>query len=270
MRSGSAAAALKVSLMACGLAFALVLWTQAAVMAEVPLLVALGSIGSVLGDSHIGHAWLAGTAALAMLAGMGDLSKAGLRRSRLVAATGCGVLFAASKSWTSHAGASGELVPFVVDWVHLVSASVWAGAVFLATVLVLREPRPIGMADREACAAFVEALSATATWSLAGVLATGAFNAWRGLGGSLGSLWASGYGQLLLAKLVLVAIAIALGAHNRFRVMPSLLGELRSTRSTSHALTRVFHRVLCLESFVLLAVLAAAAALSNSAPPSSV
>ena len=260
--------ALRTSLVICGLAFALLLWTEAAAMSEVPLLSAGGAIGDVLAHTHFGHAWILGSAALLVLASISNLREHWLGPSRLMTAVGCALLFAASKSWMSHAGSSGQLLPFVIDWVHLVSVSIWAGAVFVATAVVLRRPHPVGLGERSACAAFVEYLSAVATWSLVAVLVTGAFSAWRGLGGSTQALFSSTYGQILLAKLVLVALAVALGAHNRFVGMPPLLNGLRLPQSSSPGPQQAFYRVLFLESVVLVAVLVAAADLSTSAPPS--
>lgn len=267
-QSRSTAAVMEVGLIASVCAFALLLWTQAADLTELPLLGALTSIGTVVLHTHVGHAWLIGTSALVLSFGATFLHGQLRARGWLVTAvSACAFLFAGAKSWMGHAGASGELLPFVVDWVHLVAVSVWAGAVFLATVVILRGPDPLSAEDRGATAIYVETLSATATWSLAGVLVTGAVSAWRGLGGSSHLLVSSTYGQVLLAKLVLVAIAVGLGAHNRLVAMPRLLHELRAPHPSSGAARRAFHRVLCLESAVLVGALCAAAVLSTSAPP---
>jgi len=244
------------------------LWTEAAVMSEQPMLNAAGSVGTVLMRTHVGHAWIIGAAALLTLALSPLLPwREPVDRRRLGLAIACAAAFAASKSWASHAGASGDLLPFIVDWVHLLCVSVWAGVVFVAAAAVLREPMPVDLLERTECARFVETLSTTATWSLAGVVVTGAFSSWRGLGGSIGPLISSTYGEILLVKLALVASAVALGAHNRFAVMPRLLTSIRAPSQSFDALLRTFGRVLDVETFVLLAVLLAAAALGTTAPP---
>lgn len=277
-RSGSAwsrsrfeatATVLNRALAASVLTFALLLWTQTAAFAELPLLSALGSIGAVVRGTRFGHAWVIGTAVLVLTLGFAR-SRRGWSGPGpfLRASTACVVLFAAAKSWTSHAGASGALLPFVVDWVHLVSVSVWAGAVFIGAGVVLRAPQPVGLAERGTCASYIQALSTTATWSLAAVLVTGVFTVWRGLNGEASLLFSSSYGAVLVTKLVLVALAVALGAQNRFFVMPRLLKELRAPEPSSSPSPPTFHRVLCVESLVLVAVFCAAAALSSSAPPS--
>ena len=267
-RSQSTAAVMQAALVATGCAFALLLWTQAAELSELPLLDAVPSISAVVLHSHVGHAWLIGTGALVLSLGATFLhphqqASGGLARAAAVGA----VLFAGAKSWMGHAGASGELLPFLVDWVHLVAVSVWAGAVFLATGVVLSGPAPSGVEERGANAVYVRTLSKTATWSVSALLATGVFNAWRGLGGSTQPLLSSIYGQVLLAKLVLVAIAVGLGAHNRFIAMPRLLNDLRASEPSPSAASRAFYRVLWIESVVLVGALWAAAGLSTSALP---
>ena len=47
---------------------------------------------------------------------------------------------------------------------------------------------------------------------------------------SLSALWQTSYGQLLLAKLFLVAITLTIGAYNFRRVQPQLVNELGSAR----------------------------------------
>jgi len=88
---------------------------------------------------------------------------------------------------------------------------------------------------------------------------TGGATAWHGLGGSLAPLapaTASAWGVALDLKLVLVAIAVALGGFNRWVVLPSL-----------PAAWCRFAWVLRLEAGVLAAVLVVAAILANGEPP---
>ena len=267
-QSDATGAVLKVALVACLLAFALLLWAEAAVLSELPLLGALGAIGTVVMRTHVGHAWLVGTSALVLSLGVTLLRKHWRSAAGLVgAAVACAVVFAGAKSWMGHAGSSSELLPFVVDWVHLVAVSVWAGTVLLAVAVVLRGRDPRAVPDRGACASYIEVLSTTAAWSLAVVLGTGSLSAWRGVHGSSGLLFASAYGQVLLAKLVLVALAAAMGAQNRFFFMPRFLTDLRAPEPSSAAHRKPFYSVLCLESAVLVGALCAAAVLSSTAPP---
>jgi hypothetical protein len=147
LQSASTVTVLKAALMASVGAFALLLWTAAADLFELGLVSALGSIGTVALRTHVGHAWLLGTSALVLSIGVAFSHKHLQGPAELIgAASGCALVFAGAKSWMGHAGASGELLPLMVDWVHLVSVSVWAGAVFLGTVVVLRAPLPSAVA----------------------------------------------------------------------------------------------------------------------------
>ena len=244
------------------------LWILAALFSELPLLESVGSIGKILPQTHAGRAWVVGTTALAVLL-LSLRPRRGRPRNSRVLALGavCAVLFAGSRSWASHAGATGDLLAFAIDWAHLVSVSLWAGLVGISARVALRDPLPQYLREKNECAHFVQALSDTATGSLAVLVLTGVFSAWRSLGGSLAPLLSSNYGLILLMKLALVAVAAALGAHNRFAAMPSLLASLRARSSSISAPYQKFLRVLSTESGVLLAILVVAAMLSTSSPP---
>lgn len=243
------------------------LWILAALISELPLLESLGSVDKILLQAHAGRAWAVGITALVVV--LIVRPRKGRQQNGTVLAVGgaCAVLFAASTSWASHAGATGDLFAFAVDWAHLVSVSVWAGMVGISATVVLRGPVPHYFREKSECAGFVQALSDMATASLAVVVLTGAFSSWRSLGGSMTALVSSSYGGILLVKLALVAVAAGLGARNRFAAMPSLLASLRARNSTFSVPYRKFVRTLSTESRVLLVVLALAAALSTSSPP---
>ncbi|MFC6520626.1 CopD family protein [Undibacterium arcticum] len=84
--------------------------------------------------------------------------------------------------------------------------------------------------------------------------------------GSLDNLSGNAYGRALTIKLWLVALAVGLGAFNRFIGFPAVV----TPDSRAIPLPVAMHRlvfILRLESFVLLGVLIAAAALSGEAPP---
>jgi putative copper resistance protein D len=244
------------------------LWLQAAVMADVPLREALPAVGSVLSQSHYGAAWRIGAAGLGVaLIAAGWPPRAAPRPCSALVAAGV-VAFAYSRSLLGHAGAHGDATWGVgVDMVHLLLVSLWAGEVFVGA-FVLSAACDAG--DRQERARWVETLSSSAAWALAGIVATGVLNAWRTSGGAIGPLVGSGYGIALLVKLVLVGIAVALGGVNRLLVMPQLLPALRGGGSMPvERLLRRFLNTLRVETVVLAAVLLLAAVLSASPPPGS-
>lgn len=101
---------------------------------------------------------------------------------------------------------------------------------------------------------------------------TGAYNAYRGLE-SLNNLLGNSYGNALTIKLCLVAVAVGLGAFNRFIGFPAVVEIANSPNSTGaqgKASPRAMHRlvfVLRLESLALLGMLTAAAVLTAESPP---
>ena len=225
---------------------------QAIAMSDSGPVPGLLGVGGVILDTGFGRAWAVATLALAA-----GLAIATARRYRPVPLRALGIAIttaAVAHAIAGHAGANGFdwLVPTMA--VHLLATGLWAGGVFAAVLAVLH-----GAAPAVDGARYAGRLSALATAALAGVVATGLASAWHGLGGSLAPLapaTAPAWGQVLDVKLALVATAIALGAFNRFVVMPSL-----------PAAWPRFVRVLRIEAAVLLAVLVAAACLANGEPP---
>ena len=136
----------------------------------------------------------------------------------------CAGIALASLAWTGHAAVT-EGVPGtlhrVADIVHLLAAAAWIGA-----LVALLDTLAQALDDDNALAAARRALSGFA-WAgsllVALVIATGVVNGgmilgWQGLG----LLPATLYGQLLIAKLTLLAAMLGLAAANRWRLAPRL------------------------------------------------
>jgi putative copper resistance protein D len=245
------------------LSYIAVLWLEAASMAEVPVAAAFPAVQSVISGTHYGLAWMIGAGALLLLA----LSLPG-RRGTAAAAVRLLALatFLYSRSMVSHAAAGGDFTWAVAaDWMHLVLVSVWVGGVLVAGLAALRA-EPADPQSRLECAAYVRALSRSATIALAGIAVTGAFGIWRGLG-AIGNAVGNPYATILLLKLVLVLCAAALGGLNRFIVMPALLKQLRQAGPAQAGAGRRFALVLRVEAVLLIAALVAAAFLGSTSPP---
>ncbi len=225
---------------------------QAIAMTELPPIDALRAVGGVVAGTGFGHAWAVATLALVACVALAHVKR---YRPMPLRWLGVGVaVVAVAHADAGHAGANGFdwLLPTMA--VHALATGLWAGGVFAAVLAVLH-----GAAHAIDGPRYAARLSALATAALAGVVATGLASAWHGLGGSLAPLApASGspWGFALDVKLALVATAVALGAFNRFLVLPSL----------PSAWPR-FVRVLRIEAVVLLAALVAAAWLANGEPP---
>lgn len=169
-------------------------------------------------------------------------------------------------SVTGHAGEDGLLtVANMVNWLHLVSISLWGGAVIVYAVVVMPEIRKQGDSGQAATA--IGRLSTLATMALGVVLLSGIFNSWRQLN-ELSELWTTSYGWVLMTKLVLVAIMMLIGALNRFHWVPKLLAWQRDRGESWGAPAHHLLQVLRLDSALFIAILMAAVVLGFQPPPS--
>jgi copper transport protein len=165
---------------------------------------ALPQLGTVAFGTVYGALWLARMGSLAVVA-------ATYRRTATARAGGLGVaiiLFAIASAANGHALASGT-PPLVVlavasDALHLLAAAVWT-----AGVLVFATGIPVEIAT-------IRRFTTIATASVVVLLVTGLAGTIIHAG-SLGSLLASPYGRLVLAKSALLIPLVALGYRNARR-----------------------------------------------------
>lgn len=247
-------------------------WLQAAAigdaMGEAPLFEAGATARILLRDTHFGHVALAGMAAWCVVAAA-CWRAAPHGRARL-ALIGLGLAaWAWSRSAVAHAGSKGDLSFDVAnDGVHLLAACLWVGMVLFAGWVQLPS---IGapVQQRHAAARWLAAMSSTATVALAVVVLTGLLKVWTN-GSGLATLVSSDYGLALGSKLALVAMAVALGGFNRFRVLPALFDDLRHRDGCveRRPWRDRLKTILRLGALVLLLVVVAAAVLAGTEPPS--
>ena len=197
---------------------------EAASMSGLPLWEAIGlnTLGLVLSKTLFGRLWIL---RFVFVVGIGLLllaiARSSERRYRLRIQSGALVLagaYLATLAWAGHAAAARgpeRSVQIVSDFVHLLAAGAWLGAL-PGLVFLLGRAHALGMAAQ-----------ATRRFSIVGMVSVGALilsgciNAWF-LVGSVPALIGTGYGQLLLAKLALVVLMVSLAAVNRFHLSPRL------------------------------------------------
>lgn len=245
MRRGDIAAAF-----GCLLGGGVALWAAAAMMAGVDLREAAAMLPMMLSETAYGRA---GSLAVAAVFAAGLIlaysNKLWAGAGALVAL----VIFVLGRASISHAGEHGMLsFALVVEALHLALAGVWLGGVALAAWLVVPAARRRGVL----VARYLQQLSLAATVALAGIVASGAWNAYQRLSAPI-DLVAHPYGIALTIKLLLVAAAAGLGAYNKFIGFPS---EERSGAGPALLVLRV-------ESVLLFGALLAAAALTIQQPP---
>lgn len=108
---------------------------------------------------------------------------------------------------------------------HVLSAICWTGGLLAVMTLLATQ--------RELLAEALPRFSRLATYCVFTVAVTGAFNGWFELYRTPGVHWyaalfTTGYGWILLGKLVCVGGAATLGAYTRFRLLPGIAARRRT------------------------------------------
>jgi copper transport protein len=242
-------------------------WCLAAVglaAAAPALLLSIGCTGGLLSAAPAAGlfdraVWAAGwsssfgTSAMLALAGVLFFAAAyALPGRKALALAGTG-LFLSAFLLTGHAAvAEPRWLFFPAMAVHLLAAAFWFGSA-IALALLLAETGP-----REA-APVVRRFSAIAVPGVGLLLLAGVALAAIQLG-SLHALGATGYGRILLGKLVAVALLLLLAACNKWRYTPRLAaGDLAAHRD--------LRRFVRAELALMLLVLLLTAILTQTAPP---
>lgn len=166
------------------------------------------------------------------------------------------VVVAYARAATGHAADRGFLsLAVLVHTGHVLTGCLWAGSV-VAAVRFIDDWRTWTLPAQRWLA---HRLSDIATVVVPLVAATGIANAFRTLGGAM-HVWDSPYLWILVAKLVLVGAAVALGSWNRWVWMVRLDHD---RAGSLHG----FVTVLAIEAVTLVGVLLLAARLGTTATP---
>jgi copper transport protein len=137
---------------------------------------------------------------------------------------------------------------------------VWVGGLGSLVLLGGRAGRHLDRPDRtRLAAAAIPRFSRVAIWGVAIVIATGSLNAVIGLE-SVSDLWKVTYGRVILAKIVMLLVALALAARHLL-VTPRRLADERGDAATTS-----FGRTAVLELCALTAAVALAAGLVALVP----
>lgn len=164
------------------------------------------------------------------------------------------VLLIVSESFIGHTSSvEPRIVVLVSDAVHMLAGGLWAAGAFLLASTLWRRHRRGEPTDARLLAT---RFSVVASASLVAVSLTGIVLAWSILDGFAG-LWSTGFGRILLLKVVLVAIVAGVGAYNHRVMVPLLAGDDRSVdarfRVIMTAEAALFGLVLLATSFLVVA-----------------
>jgi putative copper export protein/methionine-rich copper-binding protein CopC/streptogramin lyase len=159
-----------------------------------------------------------------------------LLKRELVAILIVGVLILLTTSLMGHGAAvtSGAQVPITIDFVHNLAASIWIGGVFyLALVLVPKLRQDRNLDTRSKCSILcitIPRFSTLPVVVMGIIVITGPFLLYM-LEDDLNMTLASLYGKALLAKLIVAAIMLGLGAYNQRTIHKKALNVLALTQN---------------------------------------
>ena len=116
---------------------------------------------------------------------------------------------------SGHAGAEAAILPILADWAHVVAAGAWGGGLLL---LAIAAPPTLRSVDGDARAALLTGVTRRFTRialvALAVLVATGALAGIQ-LAGSVRAIPESDWGRVLIAKVLIVAVAVAVAGLSR-------------------------------------------------------
>jgi len=219
-------------------------------MAGMSLASAVGFVPQVLAETHAGGVfeWFLPVALVVLLGAWIPLPQ--LIRTAML------WLFAAIllllQALLSHAIDKGVLAVSVY-FVHEVAAGLWIGAL-LALWMVAQYGDPPDIWVEHAA----RRVSKLAFWSVMTLVVTGMYTAYNGLGFDLYHLLFSAYGRTLMAKVIVFAGILFIGAYNRYWLVPKV--------AESAARDALLRNVRIESVILLLAVVGLASLLANTPP----
>ena len=221
------------------------LLSRTAEMSGEPLMSAFSSVPTVLFKTHAGLAWLVRAACLILIA---VLIAAGRRHrdSRMflfILFLLC-ALIALTESASGHASDKGDFtVSEMVDWLHLLGASFWAGGIFVLSLIILPHAKRSGASPPSDTASVVIRFSRIAGIAVLFVVLTALYNAWQYVG-SINAAVRTGYGLTVVAKAALLFLLLLLAAFTRYAMVPLFADRSGVNAEKSGLLTRLAGGVL--------------------------
>ncbi|MGH2452428.1 MAG: copper resistance CopC/CopD family protein [bacterium] len=164
---------------------------------------------------------------------------------------------------TSHAAATGRLLPLLADWLHLISAAVWVGGLIHLALVLPPSLRDLGAgAGHRLLGPLVERFSNVALVSVSVLVATGVYASLTNIP-TLEGVTDTTYGRTLAVKIALVLPLLVIATVNLLSFRPALVDAAgRAAEVRIHALHRLFFRLVRAEVVLASAALLAAALLA--------
>jgi putative copper export protein len=174
-------------------------------------------------------------------------SKTGIR---LLFLFSLGLLIPTAFSGHSHSGAESKHQLAIASWaVHIITVSLWVGGVLVLVVMGFMRSQEFSIAAR--------AFSPYALFFYWTILASGIVNGSLRIG-AIDQLWATSYGQLMLAKIALLILLGFFGAYYRKRIL---------SRIDNSEVKPMFQKLLSAELFFMAFTVMLGVLLSQTSTP---
>jgi copper transport protein len=186
--------------------------------------------------------------------------------AEIIAQTGAAIAAVAALALPGAVGHAGTTSPrgvsVTVDWLHMISGSVWIGG--LVGLLVLWANT--GVERRvPVLSLVVPRFSAVALGSVGVLLATGTIATIDHMP-ALDALWDTGYGVAILVKIAILLVAMGVAAGNLLNARPKLVAAAGDVTLAGSA-PRLLRRLVAGETVLVTGAIFVAALLSSLAPP---
>ncbi len=271
------------AMIACSLADLLI---GTAEMSGSPIPSVFPVLPTVILKTHFGRVWLIRMASLVLLSVAVSTGRRhrGSRAFRYFL-LGAAAIIAFTESASGHAADRGDFsLAEIMDWIHVLAASVWGGGLFVLSLYVLPALARSDEGTAVMIAGIARRFSTIAGFAVGIIALTALYNAWL-YAGSVDALWITPYGWTVIVKIFLFFLLIALGAFNRYVSVP-LLQEWgappQATHGTAGMAVRFFSRlpgnregfgaavrfmnIVRAEAFLMVPVLLCAALLRHEVP----
>jgi putative copper resistance protein D len=195
---------------------------RVAEMSGETLLSSFPFVPTVLFKTHSGRVWIIRIVCFAIMLIAGKLRKIRGTRPVLIGLICLDAIVALTVSASGHASDKGDFsVAEIMDWIHLVSAMLWAGGIFVLSFVILPRRADLNGQALQTLARHAARFSVLAGIAVSFVVLTACYNVLVYVG-SVQALMHTSYGLTVATKAVLLFLLLLLAAYNRYISVPGL------------------------------------------------
>jgi len=174
------------------------------------------------------------------------------------------LLLIGTSSMIGHGAASGEMSPFVLDYIHNLVAAIWIGGIIYFSFILLPTFSSLeNVVNEKMSLVMIPRFSIAFVIAVGIVIITGPTLMWL-LESNVGLITESIYGKLIIAKIVIAAIMVVLGGFFQFKLQKSAENSLNSKSFSVH---RKLRRSLKVDAALGIILLGVVALLANGTLP---